>query len=538
MSLPKLENFTSTLASSRTFSAIYPHSLIGTSAAPIMTVNHDCDRDTGGQQSRPSRSRQHDNTCDSSSLSPSQDNPGSSESIFNAIRVATPNWSARRSGTAYDMGPVMEEGLAADIAMFIPADSSRDDQSRRAANKADTAWWQSHMHSEQVWHPLPNQSSPLADTQHAHRRAISLDTTDRNLPSPNWPGKLGSAVTTAQPPYPPPERQPTPPGLPSFNTPEAVFCSAQFLVGRNGRAGPQQHSIPSNGQRTASYGDTLRRFFGLSPPTETRAGTIPSAVGIGRAEDGTMVQGRFPYRQSGHGVYLTRQLHDHPFHQDHLPAAEHETEADRDEADPEAASSKDPQGPARPRRRVRIQTPPSIRRFWPTADGRSTSTPENAASTHPRKPARSIALLNLTRTSPQQDTPSRAAPSTGAVESSVQGVGLMSAHNPSPPTQLQSVLAQTPSEERAVEDSHPPSPHAVSDALAWLPAQIYAHCCLGGHCVHESREDLEEALEVVESRDTYATAREHQPGYLSWISSVYYRIWPRPRPLISDQSAV
>lgn len=319
MSLPKLsEIFTSILASSRTFPAIYPHSFIGTSAAtPIMTVNHDSDSGTGGQQSRQSRSRQQDNTCDSSSLSPSQDNPGSSETIFNAIRVSTPNWSARRSGTAYDMGPVIEEGLAADIAMFIPADSSHDDQSRRGNKNADTAWCQSHMHSEQVSHRL-------ADTQHAHRRAISLDTTDRNLPSPNWPRKLGSAVTTVQPPYPPPQRQPTPPGLPSFNTPEAVYCSAQFLVGQNGRAGPQ-HSIPGNGQRAASYGDTLRRFFGLSLSTETRAGIIPSAIGIGRAEDGTMVQGRFPYRQSGHGINLTRQLHDHPFHQDHLPAARHET---------------------------------------------------------------------------------------------------------------------------------------------------------------------------------------------------------------------
>lgn len=505
-----------------------------------MVVDYDCER---GNDSHPERlinsdSLRHQNyTCDSPSLPHSRDDQGSSESIYNAIRVPTPSHSARRSGTAYDMGPLMEEGLAADVAMFISSGSS-DGQpstgnklSRRGAKTVETVWWRSHMGSDQVSHRPPNPSPSLTDTQLTHRRAISLGASDTNRSGPSWPGNIGSAVKTVRPPYPPPDRPPTPPGLPSFNTPEAVYCSSQFLVGQSGRNG-HYRGIPGDRPRATSYGDTFRRFFGLSPSTGVGPGSF-SSVGIGRAEDGTIVQGRFPIRQSGHGIYMARQLQDHPFHQNALPVAECESGLERDEVDLEAGSAKDTGQLARARRRVRILTPPSIRRLWASPDGHSSSTTENAGAMRSRQTTRPIALLGRPQPSPRLDVPSRASPSTGDVEPSVQGVGVMGERDSSPPAHLQSVLDQSRSEERVSESST--GHHAVSDAMAWLPGQLYAHCCLGNHCVHESREELE-ALDNIESRDTFTTAREHQSGCLAWISSVYHRVWPGS--VTSEQSPV
>lgn len=504
-----------------------------------MTVDFDCERGDIAEQSRPKRtsepesSRRHNYTCNSSSLPHSRDGPGSSESIYNAIRVPSPSHSARRSGTAYGMGSLMEEGLAANVAMFISPGSSNDQPSsgnRGGGKTVETVWWRSHMGSDQVSHRPPGPTSSPAETQLTHRRAVSLDATNRNGPGPSWPGNLGSAVKTVRPPYEPPKRSPTPPGLPSFNTPEAVYCSSQFLLGQRGQNG-HRRGIPGDRQRATSYGDTFRRFFGLSPSTGVGPGSL-SPVGIGRAEDGTIVQGRFPYRQSGHGIYMARQLQDHPFHQNGLPVAECESGLNGDETNLEAGSTKDGGALARYRRRVRILTPPSIRRLWASPDGHSTSTPETAASVRPRKPTRPIALLGLPQTSPRLDVPSGARPSTGGVDSSVQGIGLMSERDSSPPAQLQSVLNQN-SSERANE--HSAGPHTVSDAMCWLPGQLYVRCCLGNHCIHESREDLE-ALDNVGSRDTFTTAREHQSGYLAWISSVYHRVWPSS--VTNEQSPV
>lgn len=505
-----------------------------------MTVDRDCERGDDSLPERPvgsNKLRRRNYASDSSVLSHSHDVPGSSESIFSAIRVPTRTHSARQSGIAYHMGSLMEEGRAADVAMFISSGSSDDrpstghDLPRRGQKTVETVWWQSHMGSDQVSHRPPDlPSSPTADTQPARRRAVSLDATSSNGPGPRWPGHIGSAVKTVRPLYPPPERLPTPPGLPSFNTPEAVYCSSQFLAGQGGRTG-HSRGIPGDRQRATSYGDTFRRFFGLSP--SSGSGPSSSAVGIGRAEDGTAVLGRFPYRQSGHGINLTRQIQDHPFHQTALPVAECEAEYDRNDTDVEAASTKDTGPLARSRRRVRILTPPSIPRLWPSPDGQSTSTPENAASMRSPKPPRPIALLGLPQTPSRLDTPSRSRPSTGEVECSVQGVGLMGERDSSTPAQLRSVLDRTRGEERVNESSR--ERHVVSDAVCWLPSQIYAHCCLGNRCVHESHEDLE-GLDVVESWDTFTTAREHQSGYLSWISSVYYRVWRRS--LTGEQSPV
>lgn len=493
------------------------------------------------QQSRAPRARRffepenlqrHNYTCDSS------ENPESSDSIFNAIKVTTPDGSFRCSGSAYDMGPVMEEGLAANIAMFISAGSSHDEHSsterrpgRRPGQKAGTVWWRGHMLSDRSLHrtpplgqrPLTETVSTTDATQILHQRAMSLDAVDGNRPHPRWPGNLGSAVATVQPAYPPQERQPTPPGLPSFNTPEAVYCSAQFLVGQNGVRHPR--NTLGDGQRTNSYGDTFRRFLGLSPSTQPRQSGW-SAVGIGRAEDGTVVHGRFPYRHSGHGINLARQLPDHPFHQNNLPMAEPDTGESTQEIAAEATSAKDPG--SRPRGHTRLYAPPRIGRLWPFSDGRSLSTPSSAISPRPRKPARSIALLGPPGAASQQDGSFRAAPSTSAVEASVQAVGHVESHRPSTPSQQQSVFIPTGPGEDADQESIKDT-HTVSDLLSWLLLQMYLYCCLGGHRIHESRDDAE-ALEAVTSRETYVTARENrrsgQCSNLSWVPSLWSFAWP------------
>lgn len=499
-----------------------------------MTVERDCER--GDDPVDSSKLRRCNYASDSSVLSHSHDVPGSSESIFSAIRVPTRSHRTERSGTAYQMGSLMEEGRAGDVAMFISSGSSGDPSfrghnlSRRRGKTVEKVWWRSHMGSDQATHCLPESSSPTADTQPARRRAVSLDAASSNGPGPRWPGRIGSAVRTVRPLYPAPERLPTPPGLPSFNTPEAVYCSSQFLAGQGGRTG-YNRSIPSDRQRATSYGDTFRRFFGLSPSSGPGPSNS-SAVGIGRAEDGTAVLGRFPYRQSGHGINLTRQIQDHPFHQTAIPVAAGEAECDRYETDLEAASTKDAGSLARSGRDGRILTPP-VRRLWLSPDEQQASTTANAASGRSPKPPRPIALLELSQTRSRQDTPSRASPSTGEVECFVQGVGLMGERDSSTSGQLQPVLDQTRSEERVNESSR--GRYVVFDAVCWLPSHLYAHSCLGNRCAHESHEDLE-GYDVVESADTFTTAREHQSGYWSWISSVYH--WFRRRSLTGEPSPV
>lgn len=473
-------------------------------------------------------------TCDSSSLSPSTDLPGSSESIFNAIKVTSPEGSTPMSGTAYNMGPVLEEGLAANIAMFIPSASSNDGHplaERHSAGKerrrVDTVWWRNQMLSDQPSHYRPHLGAgPFTETILAadaacnlHRKAISLDTVGGNQHVPRWPENLGSAVSTFRPQYPPPERQPTPPGLPSFNTPEAMYCSAQFLVGQNG--GRHMCDV---GQQTQSYGDALLRFFNLSPSNDIAPGGL-SVAGIGRAEDGTIVQGRFPYRQSGHGINLARQLNDHSFHQSNLPVAENEAEQLRQVMGTEGTSTKSPGYPSR--RRIRIYTPPSISRLWPFSD----STSGSAIPPRPRKQGRAITLFSLQRNAHTQNG-STSAPST--VESSVQGVGVIGNQISPTSSPLQSAHTQAIQGDLADEEL-PETGHSISDFLSWIPAQ-FCLCC-SGRRISKNRHSME-PLEVVTTGETYLTAREDQHRRQwgsSWISCLSSLVCPGA--LLSGQSA-
>lgn len=456
----------------------------------------------------PENLKRHNYTCESSSQSPSTDIPGSSESgpIFNAIRVTSPEGSTRLSRSAYNMGAILEEGLAANIAMFIPpaldGHQSSEQLSHNARRQVDPIWWRNQMLSDQSSHQTPHLGAgPFTETilaagtaRNLHQKALSLDTAEGNQHVPRWPTNLGTAVTTIWPQYSPPERQPTPPGLPSFNTPEAVYCSAQFLVGDNGRR--RSCETEGDGQRTRSYGDALLRFFGLSPSSEIAPGGL-SVTGIGRAEDGTIVQGRFPYRQSGHGTNLHRQLTDHPFHQSNLPIAENEAEELRHEAGVDDPSTKKPG--SRSRRRIRIYTPPSVGRLWPFSDDAS----DSAMLPRPRKQGGAIALLGLRRTSPIQDG-ATAAPL--AVASSVQVVGVMGDQIALVSSSLRSTRTLDNPEDLAGGET-PEGGHKPYDLFACLPTQLFL--CCSGRGIRKRQSSLE-TLDVVTTDETYLTARDDQ----------------------------
>ncbi|KAJ5183676.1 hypothetical protein N7492_001292 [Penicillium capsulatum] len=496
--------------------------------------------------------QQHNDLRDSTSYTSS--NAQDCESVYsdekyivNAVRVPTPTEDL----STHQTYPALEEGLAANLAMFIPFSSSTESSPHRGRRK-HRGNWRNQVFSDQGIPRLHRLgSSPLSEATSAdddfsspRRKAVSLDAAERSGIPPKWPGNLGPAIALAQPPYPPPQRMPTPPGLPSFNTAAALQYSAQFLAPRNGTR--SSSTSPTRGghaeiSRAASYGEALRRFFGVTPSPERESS--PSA-GIGRADDGTTVQGRFPYRQSGHGTSLARQLEDHPFHRNNLPVAEVEGESTGDENTEPLAIK---EATARPKRHARLYSPPTIGRLWPSSAPRLASSSEPSGATHLWRPLTPSALFK-SRNSSLHDRRSGTPPaslSAGQAGPSAQRTGTAerppsSNHSPS---RLQSIPVQNAEEGTANDEIRRKFPFL--DILLWLPIQLYVCCCLGNLHTVDDAED-EEHLGIVSSRDTYITARSRpstardrtenaqedhqhrtQPGVQSWISSVYYSICSR-----------
>ncbi|OQD87536.1 hypothetical protein PENANT_c005G00777 [Penicillium antarcticum] len=381
--------------------------------------------------------------------------------------------------------------------------------------------------------PSLNESTTqrASTSRRSHRKAVSLGANDNHSHRPRWPANMGVAVAPAQPRYPPPERSPTPPGLPSFGTPEAMCYSARFMARENS---PRLGRDAGYGdERTSSYIDSLRRFFGLSPPTSRI--NQHSVVGIGRAEDGTLVQGRFPYRQSGHGMNVARQLNEHPFHERFLPVASPAAVYQGHEADVEAAYVKETS-----RRSSRpVQARSSHRRRLLSRGAPLPSDPPPLTIRRPGQP-RPSALLRLPQNLYGLDGSPRSATSAVPVEISVLETRVIGDHQPSNPSHLQSVLIM------AVRGGGDDEPNAgistCSNALSWVKAQICQSCCLGS----TDNEEANETLDVVSYRNTYATARsqvspvefqnEPEPpegdertgfhGLQSWVSSLYGIMFP------------
>ncbi|KAH1316392.1 hypothetical protein KXV79_006957 [Aspergillus fumigatus] len=267
-------------------------------------------------------------------------------SIYNAARAASvDDCYSLTCSTDNPMDEILDRGMAPNLAMFIPL-----------AHEAH-ACHSLYLSKEQMikgplWDSLPLSDTCVAaiascDEKSEHvlsdvslkkhsrdksrqRKVASLNDLDNIQRIPKWPGSKRSPVRPAFPRFPPPYRSPTPPGLPSFGSPEAISYSTQFFVRSLVREGHIQQRPPpatgpptSNGGGVASYGESLRRFFGFSSPAPPRP--TGQSIPVARAGDGTAVLGRFPYRHSAHGTSLVRPLDDHPFHRRALPAADCET---------------------------------------------------------------------------------------------------------------------------------------------------------------------------------------------------------------------
>ncbi|KAJ5810149.1 uncharacterized protein N7503_002367 [Penicillium pulvis] len=436
----------------------------------------------------------------------SQENSNSSDlfysdekSIFNAVRVSTPNEDSR----PYEIPYIMERGRAANMARLIPPGSQGSSQDSHSATqhrrlfksrqRADQLGWRNQLFSDNgAYHTSQLGLSPLNEGDYLpesagnqHRKAMSLDAVDdhsSNSPRkhPCWPGSgMPTAVRTVQPTYPPPERLPTPPGLPSFNTPEAMYCSAQFLIGHNGPRGlpsHRPHGVSATGQRSSSYGDAFRRFLGLQPTVETDP-VVSGSIGIGRAPDGTIVQGRFPQRQSGHGTNLARQIEDHPFHQNTLRVA------------------------------PTSQASPNLVRNSTQADS---SASKRYPDSQPRKKkVRTMGLGILGRSLIPASVPVQRA----------QHEPITSPISPLQLPQPRYDLIRTPSDRRSEDQVLSAGTYTVCDILAWLPIQLYLCCCFKRLSVED-----DDDLEIINSRETYATARSRFSG----VETDGSRVGPSP----------
>ncbi|WEW60755.1 hypothetical protein PRK78_006243 [Emydomyces testavorans] len=151
------------------------------------------------------------------------------------------------------------------------------------------------------------------------RRSARFSSSTWSFQDHHWLSERPSPVEPIHPIYPPPVRCATPPGLPSFGSPEAV----RFRL-------PSQASQPVQRPANDGGGDDctcclfgLRQLLGVSPCAAPRPLPVPTGA-VARADDGTIVRGRFGTRQSGHGVGAGPSgggLANHPFHRESLPVA-------------------------------------------------------------------------------------------------------------------------------------------------------------------------------------------------------------------------
>jgi hypothetical protein len=485
------------------------------------------------------RAKQRDSNSSSpyNNLASSESTQSDDRSIFNAIRVVTPDGpSTRFYASLSQENPVHEQGLAVNMARFVP--TNLQDSSpvhhipRKELKAAGKLGGRAKMLSDQHWHtthrPEPSKVTLPDFDRCLHRKAVSLGANDCSR-GPKWPGTTHPAVIPVQPRYPPPERSPTPPGLPSFGSPEAMRYSARFLVRDHGTYARANAQGPAENQRSTSYGEALRRLFGL-PATPPRI-DARSVTGIGRAQDGTMVLGRFPYRQSGHGTNVVRQLHDHPYHR-RLPVARHEAVDTAHDPCLEAARAKSA-GTGLPRCSQFFNPPPRRRPLSPGSGFSFPSNPTSAVVARPQQ-GRARALVGLPRNLSAPEGLARTMHADPVI-SSAQASRDTAGHLPSALSRLRSVRSAARASDSTRGDSirdHPTRTTIRSTLVSWFKFQQCACCCLRG------LEEPDESLGAVTSHDTYATARSQVSPAASqaddaqaaslqtWISSVYSVMFP------------
>lgn len=258
------------------------------------------------------------------------------DSIYNALKAGssgTEDNSGRHYSSSHHHYAFPSTDLGGNIAMLLSTSPKPTVVERPTGLKRTRSRWRRSQTLPDDWFPSKTKTTdPLTELIRdakskantirwpGRRRAASLGDADNRLRTPKWAANLFSPVKPFFPRYPPPVRSPTPPGVPSFGTPEAINYASQFSVRSYAPSTPPGRL--SSRRATESYAHTLRRLFGITAPTDTQTRTNRRQTALARAEDGTAVQGRFPYRSSGHGVYLHRQLEDHQFHQAFAPVTE------------------------------------------------------------------------------------------------------------------------------------------------------------------------------------------------------------------------
>ncbi|CAG7995439.1 unnamed protein product [Penicillium salamii] len=451
------------------------------------------------------------------------------KSIFNAIRVATPDKpNGRFYASLNKESPVHEQGLAVNMARFVFSDSqasaSPTDLPRQRQKPVRKPGDHRKIFSDQNWHALaprrPDSKPVNPNSPGYHRKTVSLGTTD-NPRGPRWPGTTQPAVVLVQPRYPAPERSPTPPGLPSFGSPEAMRYSARFLMRDN--AAHTRANGDSDAQSSGSYGGTIRRFFGFSTPTPRI--DVRSVTGIGRAEDGTMVRGRFPYRQSGHGTNVARPLHDHLFHH-RLPTARFES-GEISQTYAETANKRSPRD-----QRSRPYEPSHLSRRRSLSPGGGFSFPSRPTSAvvAGARPPRPVALLGLPR---DLSAPTRLSSTTANPGEPSPGASGNTNHPSSVSSRIHSFFS-------AVCGDGTSDAHEDTSIFPTLTSLINFQSC--SSCLSE-HEEPNDSLAPTTSRDTYSTARsqvspagsqtgsfeESRPQVRSlqaWVSSMYSVMFP------------
>ncbi|RVX76095.1 hypothetical protein B0A52_00452 [Exophiala mesophila] len=155
-------------------------------------------------------------------------------------------------------------------------------------------------------HPIPipgRRSFSLHDADVNTKSSSNVRTAHASEPAPCSPSITSSTSFTSsnttlptnliyplQPLNPPPERIPTPPGLPRFGSKEAQLYR---LVP------PSSHRFTSWSRRSSRRGKKKRQANDLR---ESVLRVAPVVGPLARADDGTWIRGRFPVRASGHGV--------------------------------------------------------------------------------------------------------------------------------------------------------------------------------------------------------------------------------------------
>ncbi|KAJ5225788.1 hypothetical protein N7468_007013 [Penicillium chermesinum] len=403
--------------------------------------------------------------------------------ITNAIRVATSTEGNPSQDSTFQMDPILENGQAANMAMFLPLESSQDcpvftqRQTSGMQKQLLGGAWRGQVLSDQgPPYRAEQRSSTLSSEKRSgeeavhpqHSKAASIDTCATHFPRPHWPRHATPvAVSLVQPRFPPPERSPTPPGLPSFNTPEAITFAARFNA-ENGALRPtaanSRFTGSTRGYTLTSYGAGIRRFFVRASLPNTGLSSQAGYQGISRAPGATIVQGRFPIRHSGHGIHHIQDIQEHQFHLPDMPVAETTTAALEGLHEVDEPSVKRPSAP-RKRRNSALGSLYTFSRPWTSRDARTVAHAGNASRPDFSEVARSMpSPLQL----PAPSIPIHIRP--GTDDSTAE------------PLETQS--------------------GSILDKLCCLPMELCKCFCVGDTNAHGPTEPLQ----TVTSNDTYHTA--------------------------------